>query len=296
MNHSIHAHAYLYHRVESDSGTFFSMFVISIICHVVFLAAFILLPGQASSKSKLPRIINVNLVTLPPSRAVPVPSKEVVAKAEKQQIQPIEKEIPPQRKVSPAPEPTDVVSVAPKPQKTKTSLKKKTYQRARVVKPAIKRIEKKVEEERPKEIADAIDRLKNKVIQSEAQQRRQKIETSETEITHTGPGGQTEADSREAAGIIQIYKVEIAYRVQKNWAYPDQLAGGQSNLKALLVFKVMPGGEIKDIFFTDRSGDSYLDESAYKAIVKSNPVLPHPKGVVKPFVLVGLRFTPEGVK
>jgi colicin import membrane protein len=58
----------------------------------------------------------------------------------------------------------------------------------------------------------------------------------------------------------------------------------------------MPNGEIKDIFFTDRSGNSYLDESAYKAIVKSNPVDPHPEGISKPYVNVGLRFTPEGVR
>jgi len=74
------------------------------------------------------------------------------------------------------------------------------------------------------------------------------------------------------------------------------LAGRQSKLKALLVFKVMPDGEIKDVFFTDRSGDSYLDESAYKAVIKSNPAPPHPKGLVRPFITVGLRFSPEGVK
>jgi colicin import membrane protein len=39
-----------------------------------------------------------------------------------------------------------------------------------------------------------------------------------------------------------------------------------------------------------------LDESAKKAVLKSNPVRPHPPGVTKPYVIVGLRFTPKGVK
>jgi colicin import membrane protein len=59
---------------------------------------------------------------------------------------------------------------------------------------------------------------------------------------------------------------------------------------------VMPDGEITDIRFTERSGNAYLDESAYRAIVKANPVSPHPTGIRTPYVTVGVRFTPEGIK
>jgi len=58
----------------------------------------------------------------------------------------------------------------------------------------------------------------------------------------------------------------------------------------------MPNGEIKDIWFDKRSGNSYFDESVQKAVMKSNPVRPHPPEVKRPFVDVGLRFTPEGIK
>lgn len=96
--------------------------------------------------------------------------------------------------------------------------------------------------------------------------------------------------------IIDIYRVEIAYKVQQNWASPDQLADGRSDLQTLLVFKVMANGEIKDIYFTDRSGNDQFDESAYQAVMKSNPVDPHPKSVSEPYVQLGLRFTPEGIQ
>jgi colicin import membrane protein len=59
---------------------------------------------------------------------------------------------------------------------------------------------------------------------------------------------------------------------------------------------VMPDGEIRDIWFDKRSGNAYLDESARRAIMKSNPVIPHPEGLSKPFITVGMRFTPEGLK
>jgi colicin import membrane protein len=58
----------------------------------------------------------------------------------------------------------------------------------------------------------------------------------------------------------------------------------------------MPDGEIRDIFFTDRSGNTYLDESAYKAIVKSNPVDSHPNGLAQPYVVMAIRFTPQGIR
>jgi colicin import membrane protein len=93
-----------------------------------------------------------------------------------------------------------------------------------------------------------------------------------------------------------LYRIEIAYQIQKNWAFNDQLAGDDQSLMAAIVFKVMPDGEIRDVFFTDHSGNAYLDESAYKAIIKSNPVDRHPQGLVRPYVEIGIRFTPQGIR
>jgi colicin import membrane protein len=83
--------------------------------------------------------------------------------------------------------------------------------------------------------------------------------------------------------------------VERNWAFSPQLAGGNKNLKVGLVFKVLPNGEITDVRFTERSNNSYLDESAYKAILKSNPVPPHPPAIREAYVTVAIRFTPEGI-
>ncbi len=305
MKQNVHAHAYLYQQMESDLGPFLTMFVISIVCHFAFFAIVVLTPGHTRSKRFEPRIINVNLVALPRPKALPAPkaspksTEKVTVKPEAPTVKRVEEKPVIKETVTLAPKSAPEISVAPKPKpvKAKTSLKQKTFKPRTVVKPAIKRIEKKVEESRPTLISEAINRLKDKVDQTE-KDRRNKAQKEEqagrsplwAEMGESGSG------KEEFGGLIQIYKLEIAYRVQKNWAYSDQLAGRQSKLKALLVFKVMPDGEIKDVFFTDRSGDVYLDESAYKAVIKSNPVPPHPKGLARPFITVGLRFTPEGVK
>ena len=84
--------------------------------------------------------------------------------------------------------------------------------------------------------------------------------------------------------------------MERHWAFSEQLAGDGRALQASLVFRVLPSGEVSDIRFTERSGNSYLDESAYKAIVKASPVSPHPEGVREMYVTVALRFTPAGIR
>jgi len=305
MKQNVHAHAYLYQQLEGDLAPFFTMFVISIVCHFAFFAVVVLKPGHTRSKRFEPRIINVNLVALPRPKASPAPkaapksTEKVTVKPETPTPRRVEEKPVIKEAVALAPKPAPEISVAPepKPVKAKTSLKQKTFKPRTVVKPAIKRIEKKVNESRPNQIAEAINRLKDKVDRTEKDRRNEAQKEGQTGRSPLWAGiDEPGSGKEEFGGLIQIYKLEIAYRVQKNWAYSEQLAGRQSKLKALLVFKVMPDGEIKDVFFTDRSGDSYLDESAYKAVIKSNPVPPHPKGLVRPFITVGLRFSPEGVK
>ena len=76
--------------------------------------------------------------------------------------------------------------------------------------------------------------------------------------------------------------------------YGTLLAGKLSDLETRIMIKIMANGEIKDVWFEKRSGNQYLDESAYKAIVKSNPLPPLPKGYQ--FYQVGLIFTPTGLQ
>jgi outer membrane biosynthesis protein TonB len=58
----------------------------------------------------------------------------------------------------------------------------------------------------------------------------------------------------------------------------------------------MPNGEIKDLFFVKRSGNEALDQSAFNAILNSNPAKPFPANIKKPFIEMGLRYSPAGVR
>ncbi|MCK4619493.1 MAG: TonB C-terminal domain-containing protein, partial [Desulfobacterales bacterium] len=92
---------------------------------------------------------------------------------------------------------------------------------------------------------------------------------------------------------IDIYRPQVDYYIKKNWVFSEQLAGEHIDLEVKIVIKIMANGHITDIWFEKRSGNSYLDESAYKAIKKSSPLPPLPKGHDFYHFLLG--FTPKGV-
>ena len=159
-----------------------------------------------------------------------------------------------------------------------------------MVKNAITKIEKKVEESRPDEIKKAIARMEDRVKKTETTDHKKYQDVKGSGI----PGG-SGAGSKKVLELINIYYAEIQYQIQKNWAFSEQLAGGRKDLEADVAIKIMPNGEIKDIWFDTRSGNSYFDEAAEKAIKKSNPLPPLPKAYLRPFLEVGFHFEPEGI-
>jgi colicin import membrane protein len=282
-------------------------FAVSLILHGIVIGAMIFLPAP-SQGLKLPSgVVNVRLVSLPESGGGAQPSAPAVSPAEpppepvavkKAPIIPKPQEPETPREVAPILEPKPKEKPAPE-KRPKVSLKEKTIDRQKVIESAIERIEKKVEEPKEDSVSTALERLRRKVAESETDREPPPSAAAPgSGAAQEGPAGPPGAGGTGARAIrlIDIYRAEIAARVEKNWAYSPQIGGEREGLQARLVFKVMPDGEIRDIEFTERSNNVYLDESAYRAIAKTNPAPPHPSGIQEKFVLVGIRFTPEGIR
>ncbi len=328
--------ASLFQRTDNGTRSMIWMFAVSAVGHVVFFLILIFVPTQLPAKRYTPSVINVQIVSLPgtdfnsrpgPRPVAPKPEKPRPVEVKPDKPKPVKVSKPepqkaevtihqtPKEVVSPVPLnpveslPPDTISVAPKKKKvkTKTSLKKKTFRSARVIKRAIKRIEKKTQNERPYTVKDAIDRLKSEVSKTEAMdQLKKKAEGDDKKEAVGGRGGGISGEGqgipvrpggmgRQVLEKIDLYKLEIAYHIEKKWAFSKQLAGGRTDLEAVLVIKIMPTGEIRDIWFEKKSGNSYFDESAFKAVRKSNPLPPLPKEYRRPYYDVGLVFTPSGL-
>jgi hypothetical protein len=88
------------------------------------------------------------------------------------------------------------------------------------------------------------------------------------------------------------YRLEVARKVQKNWVISKD-GNDRDKPKAKIIFKVLPSGEIHDIFFVERSGLNELDNSAYAAIMNSNPVQPYLNHLDEPYILIGIIFDPK---
>jgi colicin import membrane protein len=292
--------------VDVDNRTLFFYIGISLLLHIVLMTVFVVMPALTPSRRYIPSAVDVTLVSLPalgngaakastpetPVVESTVPEKPAAKK--EPVVKPVPVKTPP-----PQPKPEAEVSTAPTPKpetKKKESLKHKTFKPSEVIKGAVSKMEKEVEETRPSKLEEALNRLKQQV---ENEDRSRKTDTG----TGTGQAG-TVIGSPSGSGLssgqfrsrVQVYQAEIAYQVQKNWVFSELMSGGRTDLEAVLGFKIRPNGEISDIWFDQRSGNTYLDESAYRAIVKSNPLPPLPAGLFAGDYTVGIRFGPKGIK
>ncbi len=286
MNKRIYPHTY--QDEEKEHRGFFSNFAVSLLCHLIFFVILIFAPGYATDRNPSLSVINVSLVTLPSQNNAPLPAKvktQTVVEKKDQKTTISSKAVPKTDQKSP-----ESISLTPKKKKVKRSLKKKTFKTDKVVESAISRIKKEVEESRPDQVNKAIARLKDQVEKTGPPSPSKQQKTKET-----GPPGGSATGSKKDLELMDIYMIEIQYRIQKNWSFTAQLAGGRTDLEAWPAIKVMPNGEIKDVWFDKRSGNSYFDEQAKKAILKSNPLPPLPKGYWRPYFEVGFHFTASGL-
>lgn len=304
---------------------------ISVIGHFFLLGLFVFTPNFSADRELPAGAISVNLVAVPSFTSAAPPGKKTDAPPAKKASVPTPKPkvaskpkvvakpkvvVPPQKppemkapvavETPPKAPEKEAISLAPKPVTPKVSLKKKTYQADKIVESAIKRIEQETAETGPEagteqtesnSLKDALDRMRAAVEEKEAA---------------SGGGGTTEGGiGQDATGVggglggtgkprpldsIDIYSVEIAHRIQMNWAYSEQMSDSPENLTAWIMVEIAQNGEIRDFWFEKRSGSAYLDESAAKAIQKSNPLPPFPEGVRQQTIHLGFRFTPTGIK
>ena len=308
MKDTKHAYARRYHGKDPNSQSMVFPFGVSFLFHLAIVLALVFTPEFGSGPRFRAGVVNVSLVSLPspgpdtggPAAAVVKPKPVEKKPPKKPAVKIPEPKPEPKPKPKPVPvvkKPEKAVSLAPKKKKIKKSLKKKTLDREKIINSAIDRIEKKVEKTKTDSVAAAIDRLKRQVGDAEPQVRKGSGDTaSKAGGGRAGPVGASGTGGVRIQESILIYQAEIQYQIQKNWAFSQQLAGENTQMEAVLAIKILRSGEIEDIWFDKKSGNTYLDDSAYKALVKSNPLPPLPKDYMRPDYKIGLRFGPKGLK
>ena len=262
-------------------------------------------PGPKSEKPAAPEPKPAKPEVQEPKQEPPAPkpAKPEVqeSKPERPAPKPEKVSVPEPQTQSPKPEPeksADVISLSSEKPKTKTSLKKETFKSTQAIKNALNRLEKQVEETRPADpLASALDRIKSKVEKTEAATAKSPSkETASGQASGGGGGGGTGGTGAFGIQPIDFYRSLLPDHINNNWVFNEQLFSGRTDLVSVIVIKIMQNGEISDIWFEKKSGNSYFDDSVFKAVKKSNPLPPLPKEYTRPHYDLGLIFTPKGLK
>jgi colicin import membrane protein len=138
-------------------------------------------------------------------------------------------------------------------------------------------------------IKDAISQIRKKNVREATRP----LQRYSERVAHNGVPGGTGSRGGVPGHISEIYRQQIKYHVEQNWAFPSHLANSQKKYKGTILLTILPSGHIKEVWFEQKSGLSNLDSSVYRAVMKSNPMPPLPKGYTR--YTIGLRYDSSGL-
>lgn len=256
------------------------MFIVSLVLHGLAISAVFFLPNLSSTRTLYSPVYSVRLVTPPPApegkseSAPPVQAAPASPPAAVEKPKAKEKEKP--------------VSLAPKKEEPKKEDSEKK------IAEAIDRLRQKRES---KGLESAIEKIRS---EKESRQLQSAIEGIRKKVTISSQGAveSREPSSGGASTDVMTIKHKIYYnliwkRIRSVWVLPDAALAGQKNLETIIGIRIAPNGQIEDIQFEKKSGNPVFDESALRAIQKSNPLPPLPSGFEGERFDVGVRFTPS---
>lgn len=103
---------------------------------------------------------------------------------------------------------------------------------------------------------------------------------------------QSKVDLR-AQGEVNKYKALIIQAISEHWIIPTE---ANKKLTCRLMIRLAPGGTVLDVQIVRMSGDSALDSSARKAVLKASPLpVPKDKSSFAPFREFVLNVKPKDI-
>lgn len=299
-----HRRDVLFSPFDGSRKTGVIFFCVSLMVHVLFFLGMIFFQEFRLSKP-MPPVIQVDLVSFsaePVTQESPGKeeiSKEEISKEEGISVTPLPNPPPKESPIIPSIKPDISLKTKPENLKDLMAQQEKKKKEAEEKKPVIEpKPQKAVDPDKiPKESKENLEKNIENQNKTKIAQALNSIEkrVQEQGTTKQGEGNPGSAGSgKKGYTPIDLYKMVLASQVEQNWVFNDILARLDQNLEVRILIKILKSGEIRDIIYETRSGNQYLDESAKKAIKKTNPLPPLPSGMYSYDVVV--IFTPKGLK
>ncbi len=242
----------------------------------------------------------------PPKKAVEKEQQTPPVEKKKPQpeIQVEKKKVVQEKKVESKPTPVPLKEKAREKPKEKEKAQKETESKAekRVVKekPVEKKAVEKKEAPKPlpkkeekKSVPPAKKEPSLKEIDDRLQKALQRYTGESTDAGGEGFGaaggtGQGMGGGTQRPPAFFRYRDTLENYIKSGWRWHDQ----REALVTRICFAISPGGEISSVRICGSSGNSNYDDSAYRAVMKANPVPAPPVEVYRWFKEVRMTFNP----
>ncbi len=252
----------LYVAPESllESRTFRRMLAFSLVGHVVIFAALTFRPFRSHTLIS-PSPVMVNVVDMPKPAAPPPTAKKAAPKppAPKPEVKP------------PPPPPKPVVNEVVIPKDPAPLAKPKPTPKP-VAKP----------EPKPKSAEEILAELTKKVEAENPEPE----PVAKAPVTTPGPAAPIAGGPGTFDPLLSPWVARVRTVIHGNWT-GAQLCKGAPSFDVV----IEASGQLTDIELAESSGDRYCDESAERAIRKSNPLPAPPRGAMS----VTLKLSPKDV-
>jgi colicin import membrane protein len=101
--------------------------------------------------------------------------------------------------------------------------------------------------------------------------------------------GRPAVSNSEITAQTNAYIEAVWSRVRQNWTMPQTLMP-EKNITTIIDVRISRSGALEYAGFEKRSGNSYFDDSALRAVKKSSPFPPLPQWVMEKSIEIGIRF------
>jgi colicin import membrane protein len=139
-----------------------------------------------------------------------------------------------------------------------------------------------------RETEKALDEIRKRLASSAKSSNK-----AQTKISNLGALSQV--GNQDVVDRMQLYYALIWSRIKSQWALPQSILHGETR-EAIIDIQILRNGMIADTNFEKRSGNSYFDDSALKAIKKASPLPPLPDWIRDSSIEVGIRFHSSDLK
>ena len=255
------------------------MVVLSVFFHLALFLTVVFAPESFSTRMPLGGIVyEVDLVEMPRGGASSAPTPPASKEESKTAIP---RETKAKRIEEPSPKQEKPLIIAKKTsEKEVTPTKKPEVSPSELIEKAISKIERKVKSE------EHLDQALSKIEQKKAEKASDAGAVREG-VEKGGGGGRGK--------VPPLWVMEVWSLIKSNWAYPASMES-KKDLEAIVVIMVKSDGSIVKTRLEKRSGSPIFDDSAIKAVERSNPLPPFPEGYKRSYDEFEINFNLRDLK